>query len=96
MEMNLPNPKVVLANEAFSKGSPRPDSFSALNRLRHRQAGCKNFRADTFRMVVWSIIGWSVSQMTIRLLGYLTILNDCILKFWKLACLCRSHFFILL
>jgi hypothetical protein len=48
MEMNLPNLKKVLANEAFSKGLPRLDFFSALNRLRHRQAGCKNFRAETF------------------------------------------------
>jgi len=28
MEMNLPNPKAVLANEAFPKGSPRPDLFN--------------------------------------------------------------------
>jgi hypothetical protein len=48
MEMNLPNPKTVLANEAFSKGLPRSDFFSTLNRHRHRQAGCKNFRAETF------------------------------------------------
>jgi hypothetical protein len=32
MEMNLPNPKAVLANEAFPKGSPRPDFFSTLNK----------------------------------------------------------------
>jgi hypothetical protein len=48
MEMNLPNPKAVLANEAFPKGSPKPDFFSTLNELRHRQAGCISFRADTF------------------------------------------------
>jgi hypothetical protein len=38
MEMNLPNPKAVWANEAFPKGSPRPDFFSTLNKPRHRQA----------------------------------------------------------
>jgi len=27
MEMDLPNPKAVLANEAFPKGLPRPDDF---------------------------------------------------------------------
>jgi hypothetical protein len=27
METNLPDPKAVLANEAFPKGSPRPDFF---------------------------------------------------------------------
>ena len=48
MEMNLPNPKAVLANEAFPKGSPRPDFFSTLNKPRHRRAGCKSFRAETF------------------------------------------------
>jgi hypothetical protein len=48
METNLPNLKAVLANEAFPKGSPRLGSFSTLNEPRHRQAGCKNFRADTF------------------------------------------------
>jgi hypothetical protein len=48
MEMNLPNPKTVLANEAFPKGSPRPDFFSTLNKPRHRRAGCKSFRAETF------------------------------------------------
>jgi len=46
--MNLLNPKAVLANEPFPKGSPRPDFFSTLNKLRRRQAGCKNFRAETF------------------------------------------------
>jgi len=38
MEMNLPNPKTVLANEAFPKGSPRPDcvvpTFSSLDELK--------------------------------------------------------------
>jgi hypothetical protein len=48
MEMNLPNPKAVLINEAFPKGSPRPHFLSTLNRPRHRQAGCKSFRAETF------------------------------------------------
>ncbi len=48
MGMNLPNPEEVLANEAFPKGSPRPYSFSTLNRPRHRQTGWKNFRAETF------------------------------------------------
>ena len=48
METNLPNPIAVLANEAFPKGSPRPDFFNSLNRPRHRQAGCKSFRAETF------------------------------------------------
>jgi hypothetical protein len=54
MGMNLPNPKAVLANEAFPKGSPRPDFFSTLNRPRHRQAGCKNFRAETFDVALSS------------------------------------------
>jgi len=27
METNLLNPKAVLANEVFPKGSPRPDGF---------------------------------------------------------------------
>jgi hypothetical protein len=35
MEMNLPNPKAVLANEVFAKGSPRSDFLSTLNRPRH-------------------------------------------------------------
>jgi hypothetical protein len=48
MGMSLPNPKAVLANEAFPKGSPRPDFFSTLNKPGHRQAGCKSFRAETF------------------------------------------------
>jgi hypothetical protein len=50
MEMDLPNPKAVLANEAFPKGSPKPNFFSARNRPRHRQAGWKSFRAETFLM----------------------------------------------
>jgi hypothetical protein len=48
MEMNLPDLKMVLANEAFPKGSPRPAFFGFRNRPRHRQAGCKSFRAGTF------------------------------------------------
>jgi hypothetical protein len=48
MEMKLPDLRMVLANEAFPKGSPRPDSFSFRNKPRHRQAGCKSFRAETF------------------------------------------------
>jgi hypothetical protein len=48
METHLLDPEAVLANEAFPKGSPRPDFFTTLNRPRHRQAGWKNFRADTF------------------------------------------------
>jgi len=36
-----------LADEAFPKGPPRPDSFSIPNRPRHREAGCKSFRAET-------------------------------------------------
>jgi hypothetical protein len=48
MEMNLPNLKAVLANEPFPKGSPRPGFFGTLNKPRHRQAGCKSFRAETF------------------------------------------------
>jgi hypothetical protein len=35
MEINLPNPKAVLANEAFPKGSPKPacviTTFSSLD-----------------------------------------------------------------
>jgi hypothetical protein len=31
MEMNLPNPKAVLANEAFPKGSPWPLAKSKKN-----------------------------------------------------------------
>jgi hypothetical protein len=31
MEMNVPNPKTVLANETFPKGSPRADFLSTLN-----------------------------------------------------------------
>jgi hypothetical protein len=38
MEMNLPNPKAVLANEAFPKGSPRPDDFKPLEPIQ-TQAG---------------------------------------------------------
>jgi hypothetical protein len=41
-------PKKVLANEALPKGLPRSDFFSALNRPRDGQAGCKNFRGETF------------------------------------------------
>jgi hypothetical protein len=39
IEMNLFNPKKVLANEAFPKGSPSPYFLNTLNRLRHKQAG---------------------------------------------------------
>jgi len=48
MEMNLPNPEAVLANKTFPKGSPRPTLSRILHRSRHRQAGWKNFKADTF------------------------------------------------
>ena len=51
LETDLLDPEAVLANEAFPKGSPRPDFFGTLNRPRHRQAGWKNFRADTFDAV---------------------------------------------
>jgi hypothetical protein len=33
MEMYLPNPKAVLANEPFPKGSLRPSPLSTLNEL---------------------------------------------------------------
>ncbi len=46
--MDSSNTEVVLANEAFPKGLLKPDFFWFLNRLRHRQAGCKSFRAETF------------------------------------------------
>jgi hypothetical protein len=39
MEMSLPNPKAVLANEAFPKGSPKQGVLGALKRPRHTQAG---------------------------------------------------------
>jgi hypothetical protein len=39
MEMNLPNPKKVLDNEAFPKGSPSPYFLNTPNRLRHKQTG---------------------------------------------------------
>jgi hypothetical protein len=39
MEMDLPNTKAVLANEALPKGSPRPGSFNTLNEPRYRQVG---------------------------------------------------------
>ena len=45
---HLLNRKMVMADEASPKGPPRPDYFSFRNRTRHRQAGCKSFRAETF------------------------------------------------
>jgi len=34
MEMSLPKPKAVLANEAFPKGAPRPDFLDAVDKPR--------------------------------------------------------------
>jgi hypothetical protein len=52
MEMNLPNPKAVLANEAFPKGSPRPacivPPFSSLDEL--KKLGEGNLQKTAKRM----------------------------------------------
>jgi hypothetical protein len=80
---------VVLADEAFAKGSPRPGCSSTPHRPRHRQAGWKSFRAVTFDadeaqefQALFEVRFPMPARVTLNI-------HDRILKLWKLACVCH-------
>ena len=60
MEMNLSNPKAVLANEAFPKDSPRPacvvPTFSSIDELKKLGEGKDLLGIDSFRPNFYIIV----------------------------------------